>query len=89
MAKAEIGWVRSDAGGGRIEVYVQHVGDRWLFYTRARRYDPWQPLADPPLEDWLELLGAVARRVARRRLRPEEVDRVEKTIRERFPKSGV
>jgi len=89
MAKAEIGWVRSVADGGKLDVYVQHVGDRWLFYTRERRYDQWQPLIDPPLEDWLKLLSAVSRRVARRRLRPEEVDRVKKVIRERFPGAEV
>lgn len=89
MAKAEIGWVRSVAEGGKLDVYVQHVGHRWLFYARERRYDPWQPLTDPPLEDWLHLLSAVTRRVARRRLRPEEIDRVKRTIRERFPEAGV
>ena len=89
MAKAEIGWVRKVAEGGKLDVYVQHVGDRWLFYARERRYDQWQPLLDPPLEDWLNLLHAVTRRVARRRLRPEEVDRVKKAIRERFPESEV
>jgi hypothetical protein len=37
------------------------------------------------LEDWLALLDAVERRVQRRLIRPEEVARLRKTIRERFP----
>ncbi len=85
MPKAEIGWTRRDELGVKFDVYVQHVGGEWRFYSRYRRYEQWQALADPPLADWLELLDAVRRRVDRRRLRPEEVDRVVKTIRERFP----
>lgn len=69
----------------RLQVYVHHVGDRWNFYCRERRYDRWQPVAEPPLADWLALLNAVERRVQRRLLRPEEVARVRQSIRERFP----
>ena len=89
MPKAEIGWVRQTEDGTKLDVYVQHVGDRWLFYARARRYEQWQPVPKPPLEDWLELLDAVERRVARRLLRPEEIDRVRQSIRQRFPEAGV
>ena len=52
---------------------------------REQRYDMWQPLTDPPLDDWIELLDAVQRRIARRLLRPEEEGRLKRTIRERFP----
>jgi hypothetical protein len=84
-AKAEISWKGRTAEGERREVYAQHVGDRWLFYERAKRYDRWEPLAQPPLEDWLELLDGVRRRIARRLLRPEEEMRLVQSIRERFP----
>ena len=87
MAKAEISWRRLAEEGIRIQVYVQHVGRDWLFFAREKRYDQWQPVKNPPLEDWLELLDAVRRRVARRLLRPEEVGRVEKRIRELFPEA--
>ena len=89
MAKAEISWKRLTAEGERIEVYARHVGNRWKFYRRQRRYDQWQPVEDPPLEDWLELLDAVRRRAQRRLLRPEEIGRVTRTIRERFPEVAV
>jgi hypothetical protein len=88
-AKAEISWKRRTAEGERLEVYAHHVGNRWNFYVRSRRYEQWQPLAQPPLEDWLQLLDSIRRRVARRLLRPEEVDRVEKTIRESFPEAQL
>ena len=88
-AKAEISWRRRTDEGERLEIYAHHFGKRWNFYVRTRRYEQWQPLEHPPLEDWLELLDAVRRRVARRLLRPEEVERVQKTIRENFPEAEL
>ncbi len=85
MAKAEISWRRRTDDGVRLEIYAHHVGNRWTFYVRERRTTQWHALAHPPLQDWMALLDAVRRRVARRLLRPEEVDRVRKSIRERFP----
>lgn len=75
--------------GEDLQVYAQHVGGAWLFYARQKRYDQWQAVPEPPLEDWLELLDAVKRRINRRRLRPEEEGRVKKSIRERFPEAQV
>lgn len=87
MHKAEIGWTRQDELGLKRVVFARRVGGRWFFFWRERRHDRWQPLEDPPLEDWLELLDAVRRRVARRLLRPEEILRVERSIQQRFPQS--
>jgi len=84
-AKAEIGWHRTTEEGVKLELYAQHVGNRWLFYWREKRFDQWQALKEPPLEDWLELLDAVRRRINRRLSRPEEEQRIIKSIRERFP----
>jgi hypothetical protein len=88
-AKAEISWKRRTEDGERREVYAQHVGDQWKFFMRDRRYERWQPVAEPPLEDWLELLDAVERRINRRLLRPEEAARVKKSIHERFPDAKI
>jgi hypothetical protein len=89
MAKAEISWRRVTEDGDKLQVYAQHVGREWIFYSRGKRYDQWQEIPDPPLEDWLELLDSVRRRINRRLLRPEEEARVLKSIRERFPDSNV
>jgi hypothetical protein len=72
-----------------MEFYAHHVGDRWIFYSRERRVGQWKELENPPLEDWLELLDSVERRVARRLLKPEEVGRVIKRIRELFPEANL
>jgi hypothetical protein len=85
MAKAEISWKRVTDDGVRLQVYVQHVSGDWRFFARARRFDQWQAIENPPLEDWLELLNAVQRRINRRLLRPEAEARVKKSIAERFP----
>ncbi len=87
MPKAEVSWKRVTEEGVRIQVYAQHVGRDWRFYTREKRYDRWQAVPEPPLEDWLELLDAVRRRINRRRERPEEEGRVIQSIRERFPEA--
>ncbi len=84
-AKAEISWKGRTAEGIKREVYAQRVGGDWRFFAREKRYDQWEAVADPPLSDWLELLDAVRRRIARRLLRPEEEQRLEKIIRERYP----
>ena len=89
MPKAEISWKRVTDEGQTLQVYAQHVGRDWLFFAREKRYDQWQSIQEPPLEDWLELLDAVQRRINRRRLRPEEEARVKKSIRERFPETPI
>jgi len=85
MPKAEISWTRITGEGVHLQVYAQHVGKDWRFFQREKRYDQWQAVPEPPLEDWLELLDSVQRRINRRLLRPEEEDRVKKKIREKFP----
>ena len=89
MAKAEISWKRDTEEGIRLQVYAQHVSGDWRFFARERRFDQWEAIADPPLEDWLELLDSVQRRINRRLLRPEEEGRVKKSIRERFPEAKL
>ena len=87
MAKAEISWKRVTLEGVRLQVYARHVGRDWRFFARERRYEQWQAVDDPPLEDWLALLDSVQRRINRRLLRPEEEARVKKTIVERYPET--
>lgn len=87
--KAEISWKSRAADGTRREVNAQRVGGEWRFTERARRFDQWQPLAHPPLEDWLALLDSVHRRVARRLLTPDLESRLKKNIDELFPDADL
>lgn len=89
MPKAEISWKRVNEDGIKLQVYAQHVGRDWRFFVREKRYDRWQAVEEPPLEDWQELLDAIHRLINRRRIRPEEEARIKKIIRERFPDAQV
>jgi hypothetical protein len=89
MAKAEISWKRVTPEGVKLQVYVQRVSREWRFLAREKRFDQWQAVKEPPLEDWLELLDAVQRLVTRRRYQPADEERVRRQIRERFPEANV
>jgi hypothetical protein len=88
-AKAEISWRRLSDEGVRLQVYAHHAGRQWRFFVRERRYDQWRALPEPPLQDWLELLDAVRRRINRRLLRPEEEECVKESILQRFPEAEI
>ena len=85
MAKAEISWRRTTDQGVKLQIYARRVGREWRFFERERRFDLWQPVKEPHLEDWLELLDAVRRRVTRRLLQPDDEQRLRQRIRECFP----
>jgi hypothetical protein len=89
MPKAEISWKRVTDEGVKLQVNAQRVGGEWIFSRREKRFDQWQRVAEPPLEDWLELLDAVQRLITRRRLQPVHEEHVRRRIRERFPEAGV
>lgn len=89
MPKAEISWKRITDEGVKLQVYAQRVGREWIFYKRERRYDQWERIPEPPLEDWLELLDAVRRYIPRRRYQPADEEHLSRRIRERFPESGI
>jgi hypothetical protein len=85
MGRGEISWQGRTPEGFRRKVYAKRVGQTWKFYVREKRYDRWQDLAKPALEDWLELLDGVRRRIARRLVRPEEELHLRQTIAQLFP----
>jgi len=89
MAKAEISWKRVTETGEKLQVYARRVGGEWRFFARRRRFEVWQPVAEPPLADWMALLDAVQRLVVRRRLQPADEQHVRRRIRERFPEAAV
>jgi hypothetical protein len=89
MPKAEISWKRVTDEGVKLQVYAQHVGREWRFFHREKRFDVWQAVKDPPLDDWMALLDAMQRLITRRRYQPDDEVRLRKQIRERYPEAGV
>jgi hypothetical protein len=89
MPKAEISWKRVTEDGEKLQVYVQHVGREWRFFHRGKRFETWEPVKEPPLEDWLELLDAMQRLINRRRYQPIDEETLRRQIRERFPEADI
>jgi hypothetical protein len=87
--KAEISWKHVNEDGEKIQVNAQRVSREWKFFHRAKRFDVWQPVPEPPLEDWLELLDAVQRLITRRRYQPDDEILLRRQIRERFPGAKI
>ena len=87
MPKAEISWKRVTEDGVKLQVYARRVSRDWRFFQRERRFEQWQAVPEPLLEDWLMLLDAVQRMVTRRRLQPDDEERLRRRIRERFPEA--
>ena len=85
MGRAEVSWKKRTDEGEKREVYAKHVGNQWVFFAREKRFDDWEPVPQPSLDDWTELLDGVRRRIARRLLRPEEEERVLTLIRLQYP----
>ncbi|MBL8804007.1 MAG: hypothetical protein JNN27_18530 [Planctomycetes bacterium] len=85
MARDNIEWVRKNAEGEKIEIKAHQIRERWDFYWRPGRTWGWNVLETPLLEDWLEVLDGVERRVHRRQYPLDEPAKVRRLIRERYP----
>jgi hypothetical protein len=84
-----ISWKTRTSEGERREVYAKRIGRAWNFHERVGRFEEWQPVPDPTLEDWLELLNGVQRRVPRRLMPPDEPKRVRRLIQRQYPEAKV
>ena len=82
--RTEIAWTKV-VDGVKQDVRARRTGDGWDFASRVGRGNPWQPTTRPALEDWLQLLDGVRRRIGRLRKQPEEERQLLRVIRERFP----
>ena len=89
MPKAEISWKRVTEDGVKLQVYAREVSQEWRFFARTGRFEQWQALENPPLEDWLLLLDAVRRLITRRRYQPTDEDRLRRRMREQFPEADL
>ncbi|MGA0408476.1 MAG: hypothetical protein ACO3PR_10340 [Limisphaerales bacterium] len=85
MAKGEISWKGTFEDGRKRQAYAKKVGNQWRFHEREKRYDSWESVPHPSLDDWLCLMDGVDRRVHRRLLQPQDAQRLRATIKERFP----
>ena len=87
--KGEIGWKRHNEDGEKIQICARKTGNRWLFRIRAQKFDNWADYNNPELEDWMELLDSVRRRIQRNLIPEIEEDRLISTIKENYPEAGL
>ncbi len=86
--KGEIGWKRRNEDGEKIQICARKTGNRWLFRIRAQKFDNWADYNDPDLEDWMELLDSVRRRIQRNLIPEIEEDRLISMIKEHYPEAN-
>ena len=84
-SKGEISWKRRGDFGERMEFYARSERGIGKFFQRERRFENWEIYPEPALDDWLELLDGVRRRIPRRKMEPADEQRLVRTIREKFP----
>ena len=80
-SKGEISWKRRGDFGERMEFYARSERGIWKFFQRERRFENWEIYPEPALDDWLELLDGVRRRIPRRKMEPADEQRLVPTIR--------
>jgi hypothetical protein len=89
MAKSGITWKGVFADGEERQVSADRVGGEWAFHERSKRFENWRLIAKPSLEDWLELLDGVRRRIGRGLMHSADEKMVLRRLRERFPKAEI
>ena len=73
-----------------LQAAARMAASAWLRAHREqvvaeRRFERWEVYPEPALEDWLELLDGVRRRIPRRKMEPADENRLVRTIKEKFP----
>jgi hypothetical protein len=75
-------WKEKDAEGRKREVRVTKFGGVWRFQAKYTDEDEWTYYERPLLEDLLALKDVVFRKYQRRRASAEDVDSIEKLLRQ-------
>jgi hypothetical protein len=75
-------WTEKDADGRKREVRVTKFGGVWRFQAKAADEPDWTYYDRPLLEDLLKLKDVVFRKYQRRRASSEDVQSIEKLLRE-------
>ncbi len=89
MAKSEIGWRKVTEEGVKMQINARLRGGEWTFLEREKRFDQWEVIKDPALEDWQELLDGVRRRIPRGLYPPTEEKKILQRMRELFPDEDI
>ena len=75
-------WKEKDAEGRKREVRVTKFGGAWRFQAKYTDESDWTYYDHPPLEDLLALKDIVFRKYQRRRASAEDLESIEKLLRQ-------
>lgn len=89
MSKGEISWKGRFDDGRKRQAYAKKIGKDWHFFDREQRYDSWDEVEKPSLDDWLTLLDGVERRMQRDRIPEAEWARLKNKIQELYPEAEL
>ena len=76
-------WTEKDEEGRKREVRVTKFGGNWKFQSKVKGDEQWTYYDVPLMEDLLELRDIVFRKYQRRRASAEDVESLDKLIKER------
>jgi hypothetical protein len=77
-------WTEKDEEGRKREVRVTKFGGLWRFQAKQTDEEKWSYYDQPPLEDLRALRDIIFRKYQRRRASVEDLQSVEKLLRDRF-----
>jgi hypothetical protein len=78
-------WTEKDRDGKKREVRVTKFGGNWKFQAKFKDDKQWTYYEIPLVEDLLTLKDIVFRKYQRRRASAEDVESIDKLIKERGP----
>jgi hypothetical protein len=76
-------WTEKDRDGAKREVRVTKFGGVWKFQSKFKDDEQWTYYDVPLMEDLLTLKDIVFRKYQRRRASAEDVESIDKLIKER------
>ena len=76
-------WTEKDEEGRKREVRVTKFGGNWKFQAKLKDDEQWTYYDVPLMEDLLALKDIVFRKYQRRRASAEDVESIDKLIRDR------
>ena len=75
-------WTEKDADGRKREVRVTKFGGNWRFQAKHADESDWTYYEHPLMEDLLKLKDIIFRKYQRRRASAEDLQSIEKLLRE-------
>ncbi|MGC3989257.1 MAG: hypothetical protein QM796_06190 [Chthoniobacteraceae bacterium] len=81
-------WKETTPEGERREVRASKFGNNWRIQSKLQSEENWTYHDEPPLEDWKQLHDILFRKYQRKRLPYEDVQAIERKIKDLERQAG-